>query len=94
MCGVVVSFSPPWRLLDGWMPLSWPVIIYLCKFPIILSYTPYIPPCMVIGDGSCVVVCICMLGEGQVRGRNKQGEEAAETFFLLSCFTWAVASTV
>jgi hypothetical protein len=49
---------------------------------------------MVIGDGSCVVVCICMLGEGQVRGRNKQGEEAAETFFLLSCFTWAVASTV
>jgi hypothetical protein len=50
------------------------------------SYIEWIhPSSMVIGDGSCDVHA-CW-------GRDKQGEEAAETFFLLSRFTWAVAST-
>ena len=45
-----------------------------------------------IGDGSCDVHT-CWVSGGEDR-RDKQGEEAAKTFFLLSRFTWAVASTV
>ena len=51
----------------------------------------WVDPSIVIGDGSCDVHT-CWVSGGEDR-RDKQGEEAAKTFFLLSRFTWAVAST-
>jgi hypothetical protein len=64
----------------------------------VVEATGWIHPCpwwlnCLIGDGSWCDVHACWVSGGEDR-RDKQGEEAAQTFFLLSRSTRVVASTV